>query len=275
MKLTKLLPGIGAGLLAVSTTVAYAQAQYMQTSLPVSFTQDIDYAILLSVSEPVAFDGDAYTAGPRESPMAIRRRTQAQIAAAHPAMPDFDEAEETTELARAVQIATAYRLRGETIAAAEAYQDVLALSRKPVHAYFYAEVASANGDQLLAAHLSELYRAAQRAGSDLPTAATDVVSDVRIAGVATDASTGGTLDNAEVRVLDPVSLREFTASTDANGLFVVDGVSRGAHLQIVAVAAGYLANETALYVDPAHTQHAPMMGTRLYLQPEDLGGAVN
>ena len=70
----------------------------------------------------------------------MRRREQAEAAEYQPALPQFTTAAVYTEpveavgvspLSRALQLATAHRLRGETVAAAEQYDTVLAFSRKP------------------------------------------------------------------------------------------------------------------------------------------------
>ena len=234
---------------------------------------DIDYAILLSISEEVEiaerYEVDARTR--LAGATAARRREQATAASTQPAVPSFEgeaDAGETPEVSRAIQTATALRLRGETVAAAEAYARVLELSRVPVHAFFYAEVARANGNALLADHLAALYREARAGGTPLPTVSEEATRDIRIAGVVTDAGTGAVLRDVTVRVLDPLSHRVLTASTDANGLFVVDGVSREARVRIVAERAGFGVGEQELYIDPAHTRHAPMVGTRVYLQAE-------
>ena len=91
----------------------------------------------------------------------------------------------------------------------------------------------------------------------------------------TDARTGTRLEGVEVRVLDPLAYREHAVQTDENGLFIVDGVSRRAHLRIVSAAPGYGAGDDALYVDPAHVAHAPMIGMRVYLQPDGAGARLN
>ena len=238
--------------------------------------RDIDYAILLSISEEVTV-AERYRvdAGQRHAAAAAaQRERQSVLAADQPRVPEFS-AEETPELSRAVQRATALRLRGETVAAAEAYAEVLRLSREPIHAFFYAEVARANGDELLAEHLGTLYRDARAAGTLLPARPKDTRADVRVAGVVSDAAEGGMLAGVEVRVLDPIGCRVFVASTDANGLFTVDGVTRGATVRIVTAHVGYVAAADELYVDPAHTQHALIIGTRVYLQPEGHGQTVN
>ena len=236
--------------------------------------RDIDYAILLSISEEVTV-AERYGATAAEryaGAAAARRAEQSADAADAPDVPEFSAerpGEETPELSRAVQRATAHRLRGETVAAAEAYAEVLRLSREPIHAFFYAEVARANGDDLLADHLGTIYREARAAGERLPARPAGATADVRVAGVISDAATGVMLAGVEVLVLDPISHRVTVASTDANGLFTVDGVSRGATVRIVTARAGYTPAGDELYVDPAHTRHAPIIGTRVYLQPVD------
>ena len=261
-------------LLLASATAALSLSALLPTaSAQEADRGDIDHAILLSVSEPVTFDGSAYTVDRHGEATEARRQEQARVAAAKPAVPEFGtEGAQTPELSRAIQVATALRLRGETVAAGEAYAQVLSLSRKPIHAFFYSEVARANGDDVLADYLAASYEKARAAGGELPKTSPVGERDIRIAGLVTDARTGAKLVGVEVRVLDPLAYREYVAETDENGLFVVDGVSRRADLKIVSAKAGYELGDDALYVDPAHTAHAPMMGTRVYLAPT--GGSV-
>ena len=255
-------------------------AGFTAGALAQNSVQDIDYAILLSISEEVEiaerYEVDA--SARMAAATAARRHEQATAASARPAVPTFGgeaPAEETPEVSRAIQTATALRLRGETVAAAEAYARVLELSRQPIHAFFYAEVARANGDDLLADYLAALYREARAAGTQLPTLSEESDRDIRIAGVVSEAGTGAMLREVTVRVLDPLSHRVYTASTDANGLFVVDGLSRDARVRIVAERAGFEVGEEELHIDPAHTQHAPMVGTRVYLRREAGMAEVN
>ena len=136
-------------------------------------------------------------------------------------------------------------------------------------------MARANGDDLLADHLMGLYQAAHANGELLPAASALEDRVVRVAGVVTHAATAAAMGAVEVRVLDPLAHRELRAVTDANGLFVVDGVSLGATVEIVTEHAGYVPAGELLYVDPSQTTLSPMIGTRVYLQPDDTRVGVN
>ena len=233
-----------------------------------SDARDINYAILLSISEEVE-TAPAYLV--TVDMIEERRLAQAVAAQDLPAVPTFDD-EGASRLAQSVQLATAHRLRGETIAAAEHYAQVMQLSQNPIHAFFYAEAAAANGDAMLAAHLRKIYSAAKSAG-DTTLNRTQVdpsVKVIRLAGVISDINMR-IIANASIRIFDPIALIEHTVTSDANGLFVVDGLSNAAELQILAQATGFDESEQTFYVNPENTKHAHMIGMRIYLQPTAAG----
>ncbi len=262
-------------LLVLTFTAAssFAALGHAQT---IGAASDLDYAILLGISEAVeadlVFDAVANThARHAES------REQQTLCAEHlPAVPTFAEAntQETPELSRLVQLATAHRLRGETIEAAAYYAQVVQLSPKPIHLHFFAECARTNGDRMLADRLAQKYAVARVTATEAPIARPST-KPVRLAGVITHATTGTPLRGVSVRVLDPISLREHSAITDANGLFVVDGLTSGATLTLQASLTDFVVDQHELLLDAAQTSSTPIVGMRIYLQPDNPTVAIN
>ncbi len=247
-----------------------------QTASP---APDLDYAILLGISEAIDDEAFADAAHDPRVRQAERREMQSTCAEHLPAVPTFTDADaqETPALARLVQLATAHRLRGESIAAAGYYAQVVQLSQNPIHLHFFAECARDNGDDMLAELLAERYTVARATGtaSFHDTTPATGTKPIRLAGIVTDASNGNRLRYVEVRVLDPLRLVELTVTTDANGLFVVDGLTRGATLTVRATLDDYEISLEELKLDARTNAQTPIVGTRIYLQPNTSTAAIN
>ena len=240
-------------------------------------SEDIRYAVLLGLSEEVEPLGASVPMGePTEGSQAPERIVPRRSG---PALPRFEGSvagsAAPAPLAREIQLATAYRLRGEYREAEALYSSIVRLSDEALHAFFLAECATANGHALLAEHARTLYRERRSAGETRATSrrSTDIafaktaaasVAPVRLAAVVRDGRAGVAVAGCSVRVLDPIALREHSARTDANGLVVVDGLSAGATLYVEATR-GELLAMAFVELSEAATRHAPLVGAILHL----------
>ncbi len=98
-----------------------------------------------------------------------------------------------------------------------------------------------------------------------PQSANSVNPPIRLAAIVRHAQTGTALAGAQVRVFDPINLQELTATSDANGLVVIDGLRSGAMLKVLVFRKDIGSTETLVELSEAATKHAPIVGAILYL----------
>ena len=184
-----------------------------------------------------------------------------------PAVPQFAAPTHAAapELNQLIQLATAHRLRGETVEAGEYYAQIIRQSDDAKHVFFFAEMARANGQSLLAEALQARY-AQLRAGEPVAQLR-PLQKPVRLAALFTHARESYGLAGVTVHVFDPAQLVEYIGSTDNNGLCVIDGLSNAAALTIRATSAGFAEAQQTLDLRAEQANEVPIIATRVYLQP--------
>lgn len=181
-----------------------------------------DYDFLLSISEPARFD--LYDRGiPKRgrNVVPVAAPVQAEIDFSHPLPPLVEEGIETKQLSitEHLQLATAYRLRGDYVQAVPHYSQVVKLSKQPIHVFFYAQALRATGQDLLA----DLYTARYEEGVG-GTLESQPLSDAERTGIpatirgrVTNMEHGNAVSNVEVRLVNICTEEELIATTDEDG----------------------------------------------------------
>lgn len=183
-----------------------------------------DYDFLLSISEPARFDlYDRSIPKKGRNVVPVAAPVQAEIDFSHPLPPLVEEGIETKQLSitEHLQLATAYRLRGDYVQAVPHYAQVVRLSKQPIHAYFYGQALRATGQDLLA----DLYDARYEDGvggaleSQPLSDAERTGIPAAIHGKVTNLEYGNAVPNVEVRLVNICTEEELVTTTEGDGTY--------------------------------------------------------
>lgn len=200
--------------MALALTMSWALTA--QTSATIS----ADYELLLSISEPARFDlydRNVHPEGNKAVPIALP--IHAEIDFSHPLPALIDPAR--MSITEHLQLATAFRLRGDYSSAVPHYSSVVKASKQPIHAFFYAQSLRATGQELLADLYSTRYN--EGVGGSLEAKSLSEANrsgiPAAIYGQVTNELYGNAVPNVEVRLVNICTEEEFVTSTDSNGEF--------------------------------------------------------
>lgn len=203
----------GSMLLLALLTALGLQAQTSSTS---------DYDFLLSISEPARYDlYDRTVPKQDQNVVPIASPIAAEIDFSHPLPPLTEKSKDPIQLTitEHLQLATAFRLRGDFVQAVPHYARIVRLSKQPIHAFFYAQALRATGQDLLA----DLYDTRYKEGiggaleeQPLNDAARTGIP-ATILGRVTNLAYGNPVPNVEVRLVNICTEEEFVTSTDEEG----------------------------------------------------------
>ena len=183
-----------------------------------------DYDFLLSISEPARFDlYDRSISSNDRNVVPVAAPLQAEIDFSHP-LPEL--AEQVADpfsltVTEHLQLATAFRLRGDDVQAVPHYARVVQLSKQPVHAFFYAQSLRATGQDLLA----DLYDTRYKEGmggalQEKPLSDADRKGiPAKIHGRVTNELYGNPVPNVEVRLVNICTEEELVTTTNKEGEF--------------------------------------------------------
>jgi len=181
-----------------------------------------DYDFLLSISEPARFDlYDRSISNKVNNVVPVAAPMQAEIDFSHPLPHLVDENADLKSLSvtEHLQLATAFRLRGDYVKAVPHYAQIVKLSSQPIHAFFYAQSLRATGQDLLA----DLYDARYQEGKG-GALQEEVLSDAdrvgipaTIRGKVKHELYGNPVPNVEVRLVNVCTEEELVTRTDSNG----------------------------------------------------------
>ena len=199
-------------------------ALFATRSISAQTASTADYDFLLSISEPARFDlYDRTVPKDDRNIVPIATAIHAEIDLSHP-LPALDvEGKDPSHLSitELIQLATAFRLRGDYVAAVPHYARIVHLSKQPIHAFFYAQALRATGQDLLADLYSARY--SQGIGGTLEE---QVLNDAQRSGVpafirgqVVDIEFRNAIPNVEVRLVNICTEEEFVTSTDSEGNF--------------------------------------------------------
>ncbi len=183
-----------------------------------------DYEFLLSISEPARFDlYDRSVPKESDNVVPVAAAIQAEIDLSHP-LPELDlDVKDQAQLSvtEHLQLATAFRLRGDYVAAVPHYSRIVRLSKQPIHAYFYAQALRATGQYLLA----DLYDARYTQGTG-GAIEEQPLSDAERKGIpavihghVTNIDFENAIPNVEVRLVNICTEEELVTTTNKSGYF--------------------------------------------------------
>lgn len=211
--------------LSTCVGIVLAMSVLVPFSLKAQTASTTDYDFLLSISEPERFDlYDRSVPKEGRNVVPVASPVSAEIDFSHP-LPQLTEkaqgAKEGLTITEHLQLATAFRLRGDYVQAVPHYAQIVKLSKQPIHAFFYAQALRATGQDLLA----DLYEARYTAGEggsleELPepiSAHSGV--PVMIHGRVNNLYDGKPMASVEVRMVNRCTEEELVTTTDANGNF--------------------------------------------------------
>ncbi len=202
-------------LLTLVVTTSSSRAQSASTA---------DYDFLLSISEPARYDlYDRSVSKENLSVVPIAPAIHAEIDLSHP-LPEVDvEGKNPSQLTitEHIQLATAFRLRGDYVEAVPHYARIIRLSNQPIHAFFYAQALRATGQDLLADIYSDRYN--QGIGGAVEAQTLDDAQrtgvPASIYGQVIDITFGNPIPKVEVRLVNVCTEEEFVTTTDSKGNF--------------------------------------------------------
>jgi len=181
-----------------------------------------DYDFLMSISEPARFDlYDRSIPNEEKNVVPVALPVHAEIDFSHP-LPQLAETVASSAkltITEHLQLATAFRLRGDYVQAVPHYASVLALSNQPIHVFFYAQSLRATGQDLLA----DLYDARYLEGiggllQSQPLSDKDRKGiPVMIRGRVVNHLSGSPIANVEVRLVNICTEEELITTTDKAG----------------------------------------------------------
>ena len=208
----------------ISAGVALVLVLVATLTLGAQTASTTDYDFLLSISEPARFD--LYERGmPTEdhNVVPVASPLQAEIDFSHPLPKLADEVKDPSSLSvtEHLQLATAFRLRGDYVQAVPHYAQVVKLSKQPIHAFFYAQALRATGQDLLA----DLYdaRYVDGHGGALEEQPLSIAEHsgipAMIYGQVVNDRFGNPIPNVEVRLVNVCTEEELVTTTDKEGNF--------------------------------------------------------